>query len=233
MSDDLSATGPLVAGPVTRLAVGTRDGLDLRAEICAPTGGPEGADPVRAAAVVCHPHPLHGGSMYNNVVDALFEGLPPHGVAVLRFNFRGTSGSEGRHDHGHAERLDVQAALAEMAERYPGVPLLLCGYSFGADVSLAVDHPALSGWLAVAPVIRVVERSEMVGLDDERPTWLLPAEHDQFRPPAELAPLVADARNCTVVPIAQADHFFMAGLRQVVATAATAVDALCRGAEPA
>lgn len=227
MSDDLSSTGALVPGPVTRLAVRTRDGFDLRAEICDPAGGPEGGDPVRAAVVVCHPHPLHGGSMYNNVVDALFEGLPAHGAAVLRFNFRGTSGSEGRHDHGGAERLDVQAALAEMADRHPGRPLLLCGYSFGADVSLASDHPALSGWLAVAPVIRVVERSEMVGLDDERPTWLLPAEHDQFRPPDQLAPLVADARNCTIVPIPQADHFFMVGLRRVVAAAAEALDSIC------
>lgn len=224
----MSSTGALVPGPVTRLAVRTRDGLDLRAEICEPAGGPEGTDPVRAGVVVCHPHPLHGGSMYNNVVDALFEGLPAHGAAVLRFNFRGTSGSEGRHDHGGAERLDVLAAVGELAERHPGRPILLAGYSFGADVSLAVDHPAIRGWLAVAPVIRVVERSEMVALDDERPAWLASAEHDQFRPPEQLAPLVADARNVHLSTVPQADHFFLVGLRHVVATAAEAIDTICQ-----
>jgi len=206
---------------VTRLAVATADGLDLRAELAVPGG----ATP-RAGVVVCHPHPLHGGSMYNNVVEALFDGLPPRGAAVLRFNFRGTSGSEGRHDHGQGERLDVVAALDELAGRWPGVPLLLAGYSFGADVSLAVDHPAVAGWLAVAPVLRVVDPAEMVALSDPRPVWLASAEEDQFRPYANLVPMVAGAVNTTVTPVPGADHFFMVGLDRVVAVGSDALDAI-------
>lgn len=207
---------------VTRLAVSTADGLDLRAELAVPAG----ADAPQAAVVVCHPHPLHGGSMYNNVVEALFGGLPPQGAAVLRFNFRGTSGSEGRHDHGQGERLDVSAALDELARRWPGVPLLLAGYSFGADVSLAVDHPGVAGWLAVAPVLRVVDPSEMVALRDPRPVWMASAEEDQFRPYADLVPMVADAVNTTVTPVPGADHFFMVGLDRVVAVGSDALDAI-------
>ncbi|MEZ5406770.1 MAG: alpha/beta hydrolase [Acidimicrobiales bacterium] len=217
MSDDMGQG----AVAVTRLAVATADGLDLRAELAVPGG----ATP-RAGVVVCHPHPLHGGSMYNNVVEALFDGLPPLGAAVLRFNFRGTSGSEGRHDHGRGERLDVTAALDEMAGRWPGMPLLLAGYSFGADVSLAVDHPAVAGWLAVAPVLRVVDPAEMVALRDRRPVWLASAEGDQFRPYADLVPMVADAVTTTVTPVPGADHFFMVGLDRVVAVGSEALDAI-------
>ncbi len=214
--------GQGAAVAVTRLAVSTADGLDLRAELAVPAGG----DTPRAAVAVCHPHPLHGGSMYNNVVEALFSGLPPRGAAVLRFNFRGTSGSEGRHDHGRGERLDAAAALDELARRWPGVPLLLAGYSFGADVSLAVDHPGVAGWLAVAPVLRVVDPTEMVALADPRPVWMASATDDQFRPYDDLVPMVADAVNTTVSPVPGADHFFMTGLDRVVAVAAEALDAI-------
>jgi alpha/beta superfamily hydrolase len=224
MSDDMGAGGRSEGPAVTRLAITTADQLDLRAELAPPSPEPEGGP--RAVVVVCHPHPLHGGSMYNNVVEALFHGLPPRGAAVLRFNFRGASGSGGRHDHGRAERLDVAAALDELATRWPGLPLLLAGYSFGADVSLAVDHPAVRGWLAVAPVLRVVDPAEMVALRDPRPTWLLAAAHDQFRPYDELVPLVADAVNTTVAAVPGADHFFAVGLDQVAETGAAALDAI-------
>src|SRR5271167_354933 len=64
------------------------------------------------AAIVCHPHPLYGGSMYNNVVDAILEAMWPAGYATLRFNFRGVGGSEGEHDGGRGEVDDALAALA-------------------------------------------------------------------------------------------------------------------------
>jgi uncharacterized protein len=220
MSDDLGSE----ATTVTRLAITTSDGIDLRAELAVPAVTKAGG--LRAATVMCHPHPMHGGSMYNNVVESIFTGLPARATAVLRFNFRGTSGSEGRHDHGRAERLDALAAVEELARRWPGLPLLLAGYSFGSDVALAVDHPAVRGWLAVAPVIRVVEQAEMVALIDSRPTWLIAAAHDQFRPPAELVDLVAGAVNTRVSSVPGADHFFLVGLDQVVSTATAAIDEL-------
>ena len=201
--------------PVRRLAIATTDGVDLRAEAAEPTT-------VSAAAVVCHPHPLHGGSMYANVVEALFRALPEHEVAVLRFNFRGTSGSTGRHDHGRAERLDVAAALDLAAHRWPGVPLLLAGYSFGADVSLAVEHPAVTARLAVAPILRVVERDELAGLDGGPPLWVVAAAHDQFHPYDELRAALDGADGgrgrIRVARVEGADHFFAVGLDQVVAS---------------
>src|SRR5487761_1254167 len=71
---------------------------------------PDESKPARAA-VVCHPHPLYGGSMYNNVVDAVLEGLWEQGFATLRFNFRGVGASEGDHDNGRGETDDAIAAM--------------------------------------------------------------------------------------------------------------------------
>jgi hypothetical protein len=91
-----------------------------------------------AAAVVCHPHPLFGGTMHNNVVYRMARALERHGLATLRFNFRGVGLSTGRHDEGVGEQDDVRAALAFLASERPGVPLWLAGFSFGARVGLAV-----------------------------------------------------------------------------------------------
>src|SRR5436190_3577840 len=82
----------------------------------------EPAAPV-AAAVVCHPHPLGGGTMNNNVVYRLAKALHEAGVAVLRFNFRGVGASTGRHDGGAGEEDDTLAALETVAQRHPDLPL--------------------------------------------------------------------------------------------------------------
>ena len=88
------------------------------------------------AAVVCHPHPLFGGTMHNKVVYQTAKTLHRFGLPVLRFNFRGVGMSEGAHDKGSGEEADVNAALNFMAAEYPGVPLLLAGFSFGSWVGL-------------------------------------------------------------------------------------------------
>ena len=90
------------------------------------------------AAVVCHPHPQFGGTMHNKVVFRLAAALVEHGIPALRFNFRGVGRSTGSYDEGRGEADDVRAALAALAARYPGVPLLLAGFSFGAWVGLPV-----------------------------------------------------------------------------------------------
>jgi alpha/beta superfamily hydrolase len=97
----------------------------------------EPANPV-AAAVVCHPHPLGGGTMNNNVVYRLSRALNDAGVAVLRFNFRGVGASTGRHDGGAGEEDDALAALETLAQRHPTLPLWMAGFSFGARVGLTV-----------------------------------------------------------------------------------------------
>jgi len=108
--------------------------------------------------VVAHPHPLRGGSMSNNVVMAICEGLEAAGIAALRFNFRGVGGSEGTHGDGVGELNDVRAALDFLAAQ-PGIDperIGLAGYSFGARVILAVvaEAPQVKGLLCVAPPLR-------------------------------------------------------------------------------
>ena len=96
---------------------------------------PEDAVP-RAIAVVCHPHPLFGGTMHNKVVYRVARALRNSGYVVLRFNFRGVGKSEGRHDLGVGEIADARAALDWLRSRYPGLPYTLAGFSFGSRVIL-------------------------------------------------------------------------------------------------
>ncbi|MGH9619256.1 MAG: alpha/beta hydrolase [Bryobacteraceae bacterium] len=96
---------------------------------------PEAADPVEAA-LVCHPHPQHGGTMHNKVVYRIARGLRKAGCVVLRFNYRGVNLSQGAYAHGIGETEDARTALSELARRYPGLPLLAAGFSFGSRVVL-------------------------------------------------------------------------------------------------
>ena len=90
------------------------------------------------AAVVCHPHPLFGGTLHNKVVYQAAKALDACGGAVLRFDFRGTGLSEGTHDRGLGERDDVRAAVEFLAGRFSDVPLVVAGFSFGCWVGLRV-----------------------------------------------------------------------------------------------
>ncbi len=90
------------------------------------------------AAVVCHPHPLFGGTMHNKVVYHVAKTLHRYGLAVLRFNFRGVGLSEGAYDHGRGETADARAALDYLGTEFPGAALLAAGFSFGAAVGLRV-----------------------------------------------------------------------------------------------
>jgi alpha/beta superfamily hydrolase len=96
---------------------------------------PEDREPVEAA-LVCHPHPQHGGTMHNKVVYRLARGLRRAGCVVLRFNYRGVNLSEGAYDHGFGETDDARTALDWLRERYPGLPWSVAGFSFGARVTL-------------------------------------------------------------------------------------------------
>jgi len=96
---------------------------------------PEELEPCQVA-VVCHPHPLYGGTMHNKVVYRMARGLRRAGAVVLRFNFRGVNLSEGRHDRGEGEQDDARAALELLRSRYPHLPFSLAGFSFGSRVVL-------------------------------------------------------------------------------------------------
>ena len=189
-------------GPTTTTLT-TADGLSLEAQWAVP------AQP-RARAVIAHPHPQHGGNMHSLVVSTLFNHLANSGCATLRFNFRGVGGSEGEHDFGEGEQLDVRAAVEAMAAVGEGRgPLVLAGWSFGADLALTCDLPELAGWFLVAPPLRVLDVSRFKAAPDSRPKWLAVPERDQFNPPDQAQATVADWNNAEIQSVAGADHFLV------------------------
>lgn len=108
----------------------------------------------RGAVVVCHPHPQHGGTMHNKVVHTLARAFTRAGFTALRFNFRGTEGSEGEYDKGIGELDDAFAAIDWMRKRTPGEPLWLAGFSFGAAVSIrAAVATDVDGLVSIAPAV--------------------------------------------------------------------------------
>jgi alpha/beta superfamily hydrolase len=205
-------------GPVSCPLV-AEDGGALEAELA--VAGDE-----RAGMVLCHPHPLYGGTMCSIVISALFDALPAAGVTCLRFNFRGVGDSEGIHDEGRGERLDAAAAVGALADRLArGAPLVLTGWSFGADVALSTLDATVRGWLAIAPPLRYVEPDAPVGTD-ERPKLVVLAEHDEIRPPAEVEAAVAAWRATDVTVVGGASHFFVGRTERLVVLARGFVDAL-------
>lgn len=112
----------------------------------------EGA--LQGCAVVCHPHPQHGGTMHNKVAHTLARAFARSGFEALRFNFRGTEQSEGQYDNGVGELDDALAAIEWMRARHGSYPLWLAGFSFGAAIAVkaaAVTH--VDGLISVAPAI--------------------------------------------------------------------------------
>jgi alpha/beta superfamily hydrolase len=196
MTDDIDP----VAVPTDVQLLRAADGVGLEAESRVPTA------PV-GAAVLAHPHPQHGGSMRSLVTSELFHSLPERGVAVIRFNFRGVERSEGRYDDGHGEQLDVLAALDTLDGLVGGVPLILAGWSFGADISLSIVDERLAGWCAVAPPLRILRADELLAAHDPRPKRLVVPENDQFRPPDSARAFVEGWTNTEVDVIAGGDHF--------------------------
>lgn len=109
----------------------TDDGVRLEGELRLPDGE------VRGSAVICHPHPQHGGSKDHPILWALRNELASRrGLAVLAFNFRGVMGSGGAYGGGHDELDDVHAAITRVRDEAPGLPTIVCGWSFGANVAL-------------------------------------------------------------------------------------------------
>jgi alpha/beta superfamily hydrolase len=168
----------------------------------------------RAAAVLCHPHPAHGGNMNSNVVHRAGRALERAGLAVLRFDFRGVRRSEGAHDGDGEEQGDLAAALAWLGERYPGLPLWAGGFSFGARTVV--------GLLARAP--GSVERVLLLALpvlaypceeveDLSLPGLILMGSADSFGTRAALEERFPGlVQRMEVEEIEGADHFFAGAL---------------------
>jgi alpha/beta superfamily hydrolase len=194
------------------------DGVTLEAERGIPDGGS------RASVVLCHPHPQYGGTMRSIVIGALFDALPAIGCTVLRFNFRGVERSTGTHDEGRAELLDVQAAVDAAAEvRGPDEPLVLAGWSFGADMTLATHDERLAGWIGIAPPLRFRTDFDAVA-HDARPKLLVLGQHDEFREPASYVEATSDCSATEIEVIAGASHFFVGRTDRVVDAARAFVE---------
>ena len=107
-----------------------------------------------ASAVICHPHPLHGGTMHNKVVYTLARAFIRQQFNVLRFNFRGTGQSEGEYGNEQGELLDVCAAIQWVQEREPDLPIWLAGFSFGAVMTIHASlETKLEGLISIAPAV--------------------------------------------------------------------------------
>ncbi|HEV7525517.1 MAG TPA: alpha/beta family hydrolase [Acidimicrobiia bacterium] len=198
----------------------TSDGLNLEAEWALP------AD-VRATAVLCHPHPQYGGTMRSIVISALFEALPAHGVACLRFNFRGVEHSDGAYSEGRDEPLDVMAALDAATAAGTTEPLALIGWSFGADMALGIDDPRITGWVAIAPPLRFGGSHTYDSVaHDPRPKLLVLAAHDDFRAPEEIETEAAAWSSTRVEVVAGASHFFVGRTERVVSLVVDYVETL-------
>src|SRR5215470_2409603 len=132
------------------------------------------------AAVVCHPHPLFGGTMHNKVVYQAAKSLDALGLPVLRFNFRGAGMSAGEHDRGNGEQGDVRAALDFLGTQFPGVPLLLAGFSFGAWVGLRVgcEHPRVTHLLGMGLPVNSTDFSFLRQCN--KPKLLVQGGEDEF-----------------------------------------------------
>lgn len=167
---------------------------------------PEGVDGPWASVVLCHPHPRFGGDRRAGLISHLFAALPAAGVRTLRFDFRGVGRSTGTHGGGEAETSDVAAAVDAWSVDHRHGPLATVGWSFGGDVSLATEHPAIDGWCAVAAPLHVIEPSTMAAAVDPRPKLLCVPEHDEFRPPSEAEAIVADWPTTTVATLGGASH---------------------------
>jgi len=163
------------------------------------------------AVVVCHPHPLYGGSMYNNVVDAVLAAMWQAGYATLRFNFRGVGASDGEHDGGPGEVDDAVAAMAFLLAQ-PGVRregAIMAGYSFGAMVAVTAGY-------ARADVARIVAVALPLAMADARipdgatkPVLLVSGDRDSYSPVAGLQALESKiGGSARLEIIAGADHFF-------------------------
>jgi len=162
-----------------------------------------------AAAVVAHPHPLHGGTMHNSVVFHAERALHRLGLATLRFNFRGVGASAGAHDSGRGELEDLAACAGWLRERYPEAPLLLAGYSFGSwcALRLAARDPSIVGVIAIGLPVRVYGWEEIDSLRCS--LAVIQGAEDEFGSPGEVRELLLRAPLSSTLRVVEgAPHLF-------------------------
>ena len=186
-------------------------------DLAGPTGTLEallnqGREDAPCSALVCHPHPMGGGTMHNKVVYRTMKALHSLGFPVLRFNFRGTGRSQGDHDNGHGEQQDVQAALNWLDQEFHR-PILFAGFSFGAYVGMQAccGDPRVRGLIALGLPILAEGRGYSYGYlrACSQPKLFISGDHDPYGPRTEVEAVVATAPEPKkLIWIPEADHFF-------------------------
>ncbi len=175
---------------------------------------PEDGVPVEAC-LVCHPHPLYGGTLHNKVVYRIARGMRHAGAVVLRFNFRGVGRSEGVHDEGNGEVEDARTALAFLRERYPLLPYSLAGFSFGSRIVLklgcALTEPRPKRLIAAGFPTRMGSFGFLSACTI--PKYFVQSSHDVHGPQDELEAAFAGFAEPKRLEFIQArDHFFEGSL---------------------
>ena len=159
-------------------------------------------------AVICHPHPLGGGTLHNKVVFRAARGLENANVATLRFNFRGAGASAGTHDEGEGEQQDVVAAIDWVVRYHPGKKLIVGGFSFGAWMAsrVACEMPNVDALFLIGTPVNKYDFGYLRHCD--KPILFLHGTQDEYGDVAKLEKLTQQIRNAESVVVTGADHFF-------------------------
>ena len=156
-------------------------------------------------AILCHPHPLYGGNMDDAIVRIVEKALSNQRISTLRFNFRGTGFSEGKHDDGNGEVEDLRSIYDWVADSYKPEKIIIAGYSFGAVIAAKAAPQIKSDLvLLVAPPTRAIRPDFFT----ESAVVAITGSQDDFVNNKDLASLVEKSPNLKVTVIDGADHFF-------------------------
>ena len=187
----------------------------------------EGPAQPRFAAVVCHPHPLFGGTMDNHATYRLARAVRALDGAALRFNFRGVGLSAGEHAGGPGEADDARTALRWLAERHPALPLYACGFSFGAWMALEAGcpDPAVRGVLCAGLALSLREVATDAARACPKPLAVVQAERDEFGTPEQVQRTLADAAGPRWLAVVNgATHLFAEDLTALQREAIAALE---------
>ncbi len=175
------------------------------------------SDP-RMTAIVCHPHPLFGGTMHTKAVFRAAKAAVRARIPALRFNFRGVGLSRGEHAQGIGEREDVRAALGYLERRFPGRPVCLMGFSFGAWVGLAVGSTdaRVTCLVGLGVPVGASDLSYLTGVG--KPKLIVQGTNDRYGPRPQVEALYAAmAEPKQINWVEGADHFFTGRLEEMQA----------------
>jgi alpha/beta superfamily hydrolase len=165
----------------------------------------------KEAALVCHPHPQHGGTMHNKVVYRIARGLRSTGAVVLRFNYRGVNLSEGKYADGEGELEDARVALNYLRDRYAELPFTVAGFSFGSRIALRLGCGIARRVIAVGFPAAYKDKASLETCTT--PRVFIQSTHDQFGSVEQIESIVAALPEPKQLRLVEAhDHFFTGAL---------------------